>query len=310
VAPERIGTHGVMVQSRPPVAPRYATVIVVIPTFTPTTTPFELAVAVSVFAELQTALELLPISTFVPSVSVATADICTELVRVIPQGDGDNAIAETVVEEVDEPQAMLEIEKRTNRAAKRPRGVRGFMGDLLRAFVQRERRLRYPPTHAPCQILFRPIVPKVAKLCGSDRSVSWRLLQYEGPSLERRSGFWTEDVRDLARAARRDDDGSSSILGGATRRTAAKSLKADGIQPVRCSTSDDDGYFCIRGGAPTARCRQIPESRRDSTCSVLERLEEVPACLGGLGPNPMPNRRDRAEHGWLARGARRVGLAG
>jgi hypothetical protein len=64
-------------------------------------------------------------------------------------------------------------------------------------------------------------------------------------ALERRSGFRTEDFAGLASIARSDDDGYSRIRGGATilesprrgtTRGDAKPAKADGIQPVRCSS--------------------------------------------------------------------------
>ena len=59
-------------------------------------------------------VELDVMSRFVPSGKVAVADIWTELVRPTPHGEGDTAIAETLDDDVELPQAKQAREDETN----------------------------------------------------------------------------------------------------------------------------------------------------------------------------------------------------
>ena len=109
---------------------------------TPTTTPLLLAVAVSVFAELHVASDVRPMSTFVPSVSVASAPICTDLVRLTPHGEGESAMAETLGEDVDEAQPTPEREGKRKREAKRLRVLEFIRWTSCELWVQNGQRLR------------------------------------------------------------------------------------------------------------------------------------------------------------------------
>jgi hypothetical protein len=91
-----------MVQLSVPVAPEYTAVIETMPALTPTTMPAGLTVAKFEFSLFQTA-SAAPIERFVPSEKVTSADICTELVRDMPQGAGESDIAETVADDVEDP---------------------------------------------------------------------------------------------------------------------------------------------------------------------------------------------------------------
>jgi hypothetical protein len=88
------------------VAPWNEIVIDVLPTLTPTTTPCELTVAVPSLADDHVAPWAFEMSSFVPSRSVAVADICCVLVRPSAQGSGERPMAETLDDEVDEPVAL------------------------------------------------------------------------------------------------------------------------------------------------------------------------------------------------------------
>jgi hypothetical protein len=95
-----------------PVAPWYSAVTAVMPALTPTTTPVELTVAVSALPVLHATPDRVPMSCFVPSGSVAIADICNESARPTAQGEGEIAIAEIVSDEVEEPQATSASSRR------------------------------------------------------------------------------------------------------------------------------------------------------------------------------------------------------
>jgi hypothetical protein len=103
------------VQSTLPVAPWNSALTLVTPAFTPTTTPELLTVAV--FESPVDQSDVLVTSSFVPFGSVATADICTELVRPTAQGDGDIAMADTDDDDAELPQAARETRPRTVHAA-------------------------------------------------------------------------------------------------------------------------------------------------------------------------------------------------
>ena len=76
------------------------------PRVDPDDTPVALAVAVFELPVVHVALDVT--SSFVPSGSVASADICTESVRPTAHGDGETAIADTVDDEFEEPPQATE----------------------------------------------------------------------------------------------------------------------------------------------------------------------------------------------------------